>query len=753
MREFNFNIPKTGLKNTNTATGGLLQLKNLKPEDGYWSVPKALDMTLGEGQLLRGRGVTLLWKEGEEGEEPELPELPEGAIGISTIEQLQLIGNDVDYPLDGYYVLTQDIDASATVTWNDGAGFAPIGSYDTPFIGTLDGQGYGVTDLYINRPDENYAGLFGYVSAGGTITNCYATCAVTGYYYAGGLVGVVGYGGTVTNCYATGAVTSIGEYNAVGGLVGFLGGGTVTNCYATGAVTGDYAGGLVGVNEGTVTNCYATCAVTGDVDVGGLVGVVGYGGTVTNCYATGAVTGEANVGGLVGYNDGTVTASYYDTQTTGQADNTGKGEPKTTAQMKLQATFVDWDFVDVWEIAAGAYPTLQALAEEEEPVHDPTPDGFYTVNETDLSLTRLFNTPMSGRWQMADWGPFYILADGATTWSITEGVATEADVRIGAVCARDGRLFYGDVDATPNLVGWSMLDGEDILDTLSGTTPDAVSLSMNEDAQAPMPFRGQVHALLPLGDGIIVYGADGIVALGPALGLVGFRDIQGLPAHLGVAGRAAVDGNLLQHVFIGSDGALWTITADLKAQRLDYAWALTGLDQVVFDGEESEFWITDGATDSFVLTATGLGGPIDQCPTSLARIGDTVYATGIPYAAETVKVALKTNTFDMGQNGQKRVSNVNVSGEISDATVGLQYKYTTSDTFQERAAVMCSPEGAAFLNTALVYGQAELEATCAPGSRITKIEVRYQSHDRRFVRGTRGFQNSPDGEGSEDAGA
>ncbi|HPU86704.1 MAG TPA: hypothetical protein PLE60_15360, partial [Candidatus Latescibacteria bacterium] len=65
MREFNFNIPKTGLKNTNTATGGLLQLKNLKPEDGYWSVPKALDMTLGEGQLLRGRGVTLLWKEGE----------------------------------------------------------------------------------------------------------------------------------------------------------------------------------------------------------------------------------------------------------------------------------------------------------------------------------------------------------------------------------------------------------------------------------------------------------------------------------------------------------------------------------------------------------------------------------------------------------------------------------------------------------------------------------------------------------------
>ena len=38
----------------------------------------------------------------------------EGAIGISTIEELQLIGNGPAYPLDGYYVLTQDIDASAT---------------------------------------------------------------------------------------------------------------------------------------------------------------------------------------------------------------------------------------------------------------------------------------------------------------------------------------------------------------------------------------------------------------------------------------------------------------------------------------------------------------------------------------------------------------------------------------------------------------------------------------------------------------
>jgi hypothetical protein len=317
-------------------------------------------------------------------DDPDIPDIPEGAIGISTIEELQLIGNDPAYPLDGYYVLLNDIDASATATWNAGAGFKPIGTGAAPFTGTLDGQGYGVTGLHINRPREKYVGLVGV--NGGTVTGCYATGAVTGEGTVGGLVGsnsgtvtgcyatgtvtgvegtvgglVGGNSGTVTGCYATGTVT--GDY-AVGGLVGSNYSGTVTNCYATGTVTGTTggAGGLVGGNyHGTVTNCYATGAVTGDYAVGGLVGS-NYSGTVTNCYATGAVTGTTGgVGGLEGYNDyGTVTASYYDTQTTGQADNTGKGAPRTTAAMKQQATFVGWDFGVVWTIVENTdYPRLE----------------------------------------------------------------------------------------------------------------------------------------------------------------------------------------------------------------------------------------------------------------------------------------------------------------------------------------------------------------------------------------------------------
>jgi hypothetical protein len=80
-------------------------------------------------------------------------------------------------------------------------------------------------------------------------------------------------------------------------------------------------------------------------------------------YATGAVTAGENsdVGGLVGYNGGTVTASYWDTQTSGQTTSAG-GTGLTTAQLKsgLPAGFSS----TVWGINRrinGGYPYLLAL--------------------------------------------------------------------------------------------------------------------------------------------------------------------------------------------------------------------------------------------------------------------------------------------------------------------------------------------------------------------------------------------------------
>ncbi|MDO8466312.1 MAG: GLUG motif-containing protein [Gallionella sp.] len=196
----------------------------------------------------------------------------------------------------------------------------------------------------------------------GTITNSYATGSVTGNNMVGGLVGGSQLA-AISSSYSTSGVTASDPNGAhAGGLVGYNN-GTITNSYATGAVTATNrwsAGGLVGYHDSTITNSYSTGSVSGNARVGGLVGW-NNGGAITNSYSAGSVSGTSNVGGLVGYGGGTITSSYWDTQTSGQATSTG-GTGLTTSQMKQQASFSGWDFTNTWRIDEGvSYPTLRAF--------------------------------------------------------------------------------------------------------------------------------------------------------------------------------------------------------------------------------------------------------------------------------------------------------------------------------------------------------------------------------------------------------
>jgi hypothetical protein len=266
--------------------------------------------------------------------------------------------------LGGSYRLVIDLDSAtagymelASETANGGRGWQPIGTSDYGFIGSFDGQGYEISDLFINRPDQDCVGLFARISwvhpieDVGVVENVGLVNAdVTGGSRVGALVGRNA--GIVSNSYSLSSVT--GEYWYVGGLVGYDDGGSVTDCYSTGNVTGHnyYVGGLVGhitgartVREGTVSNSYSTSNVSGVTRVGGLAGsaladvsvrtsyfagsVTGwrwvgglvaenYGGNVSSSYSTGNVTGYDMVGGLVGLNLwGAVSDCYHTGSVTG----------------------------------------------------------------------------------------------------------------------------------------------------------------------------------------------------------------------------------------------------------------------------------------------------------------------------------------------------------------------------------------------------------------------------------------------------
>jgi len=254
-------------------------------------------------------------------------------------------------------------------------------------VATLVGASFGtVTNCHsasgVNGTNS-VGGLAGY--NGGTVTNCHSASGVNGTNSVGGLVG--SNGGTVSDSSVTGSVSGSGY--SVGGLVGqnygtvgssyctggvsgnkFVGGlvghnyagsgpgsmvyGTVSTSYSTGAVTGDsYVGGLVAANEGTIGDSYSISKVTGDQYAGGLVGE-NY-GSVIDCYSAGSVAGNSS-GGLVVDNRGTVTNSFWDTETSGQGTSNG-GTAKNTTEMQDITTFS----VPPWNITAVANPSTRNL--------------------------------------------------------------------------------------------------------------------------------------------------------------------------------------------------------------------------------------------------------------------------------------------------------------------------------------------------------------------------------------------------------
>jgi hypothetical protein len=301
---------------------------------------------------------------------------PDGFIGISTKEELQSIGSNLQ-TLQGNYFLCNDIDLK-------GMNFEPIGETYKPFLGQFDGNHKKILNLTIKSNEFSDSGIALFGSLGSKFSkvrnvhlenvdissNSNPMASLVGSNY-----------GTIENCSATGNISS--DFSNENHYLQYFGGlvirnyGYILKSYTNIELviqksdkTTIYIGGLVAMNWSIIKFCYATGNIKMLGGIGSLLGgLIGSNNNfVENSYATGMIhmngieqtssQNPNNVGGLVGFTtSGYVINSYYPkgrpTGSVSSSSNTGTAID-ITQQQSLLSGFSASD----WKHTAGQWPLL-----------------------------------------------------------------------------------------------------------------------------------------------------------------------------------------------------------------------------------------------------------------------------------------------------------------------------------------------------------------------------------------------------------
>jgi len=322
-------------------------------------------------------------------------------INISTPADFNAIRNN----LRGNYTLTANISMAGYDNW------APIGTWSDPFRGKLNGNGYKITGLTINRPTEDYIGLFGVIKSGAALNNiALENVSIQGLSEVGGIAGLLE-SSTINNSYSTGIITAV-RGNA-GGIAGRINNSGIQNSFSSAVInasntSGNFgdAGGIAGIiYYSWIANCYSTGNITASStsgsygDAGGIAAEA-INSDITNSYSRGDITANrGTAGGIVGMtNDSVITnnaainsnitastagrivGSATDSDiiinnfaldsmiTTAFFESLHNGTSKTYTELRTQNTYsysissggLGWNFSNIWRIPqGGGFPVLR----------------------------------------------------------------------------------------------------------------------------------------------------------------------------------------------------------------------------------------------------------------------------------------------------------------------------------------------------------------------------------------------------------
>ena len=245
---------------------------------------------------------------------------PTSPYYINTAEQIGEIGKvdaegKVKFPLDAYYslrnnIVLSDIAEDTLGYWNP-IGYDPATGEVTAFTGELDGRGYTISNMNLNkgaynaevtelgeagvdlvRQDYQHAGLFAKLGAGAVVKNVkFENATITGQYQYAGVVAGVAESSNIERIEVKSATFDVKNTEVAGGIAGKIEATVVSESYTSSSLD------RVSANINVVNPSKV---------FGGLVGE-NFGGYVVYSYATGNAQlhneyASAIYGGIVGRN-------------------------------------------------------------------------------------------------------------------------------------------------------------------------------------------------------------------------------------------------------------------------------------------------------------------------------------------------------------------------------------------------------------------------------------------------------------------
>lgn len=355
----------------NLADGWNFIITSPNDEDFEWDMRSEDELSTSESDdIIDGLKITAYPKEDHhpfsDGEGTA-----EDPYEVETAQQLQAVSDFTE----SHFIQTDNINLSEIEN------FSPIGDPDTPFSGSFDGGEYIISNLNVNRSEQDFIGLFGLVEQG--------EIHQVGLDYA-----------------------SVYGNDHVGALVGLLHDGEVSESYVIAEVTGNkFVGSFAGTIAGTaqIYQSYGKGEVYATAIAGGFIGSFEDESHVDEAFSSVEIQAEQNTGGFAGrrVNDAILTAAYFNYDLANEFQGVWNGSSVGVIRLKddilmtgsraiINMGLLDYD--EKWNLTDG-FPALNWEVVETKDTEFPFTDGdgtesspfkISTVDEFDHVRNYLF---------------------------------------------------------------------------------------------------------------------------------------------------------------------------------------------------------------------------------------------------------------------------------------------------------------------------------------------------------------------------